>query len=185
MKDLKFVGEYRLYKIYEIDAENPEVDFNDNGRYIRNSILIFSPHSYKFNIGDEWKSCHNYEVAKKIIDLDILKNNFYNTPLMLFLNEEYLYNLTLEEKRALEEMYIDIEFKNRNINNLSDFYKLDIFNKNKLYEIVNFYKNKGFKQLKILNIKKLEELSKNLKLRKFNSDKFLMYKKQQELNRIG
>lgn len=181
---LNSIGNYRLYKIFEIYAEKPEIDSTNKGRYARNKVLIFLPNSSKCDIGDEWKACCNYELAKKIIDLNILKNNFYNSPFELFLNESYLYKLTLEEKSALKEMNIDIEFKNKNVNDLSNFHNVDKLNKNKINDIINFYNIKKFKELRNLNIKKLEELSKNLRLRKVNFDKFIMYKKQQELNRI-
>lgn len=65
---MKELGFYKAYKLYEVSEEDLEVEGAAGSRYIRNSILVFSPKNENPRIGTE--ICQVYSLADAKMEID-------------------------------------------------------------------------------------------------------------------
>ncbi len=97
---MKKIGEYRLYKIYEVSEEEREITGAAGSRYIRNSILVFRPDEINPKLGNEWRCASSEEEAKVFIDADSPKVSLHE---QLKRAEARSRELELSESRKRED----------------------------------------------------------------------------------
>lgn len=65
---MKYLGEYKSYKLYETELQEREQIAGANSRYIRNTVLVFAPNDPHIKIGNEWSAYEKEQDARAAID---------------------------------------------------------------------------------------------------------------------
>lgn len=66
---MTYLCKYKNYLLYQVEEkEGIDINTSSGNRYIRNSILIFSPTEKVPKLGDECRVCRKIEEAKILID---------------------------------------------------------------------------------------------------------------------
>lgn len=117
---MKKIGEYRLYKIYEVSEEEREITGATGSRYIRNSILVFRPDEINPKLGNEWRCASSEEEAKVFIDADNPKVSLHE---QLKRAEARSREQELNESRKRED---DTEAERRRRERQGEYYSKDI-----------------------------------------------------------
>lgn len=117
---MRYIEEYKAYKLYEVSNDDIEITGSTGSRYIRNSILIFSSSQLKLKLGNEKYQEENLKKAKELIDknenLISIQERLKSAEVQCKIRKEQIeiikHNSLIENKKRDVERRYDIMQKN-------------------------------------------------------------------------